>query len=100
MPGQVYNICSRPLFLTIAGGKHSVLAEPPTHLLLLICFHMTELAGFGFTKNFRLFVGQVARGSTCLNVFTLVHNYTMLVKRNATLIHEFFVSSLEEVDQL
>ena len=24
----------------------------------------------------------------------------MLVKRNATLIHEFFVSSLEEVDQL
>ncbi len=26
--------------------------------------------------------------------------YTMLVKRNATLIHEFFVSSLEEVDQL
>ncbi len=26
--------------------------------------------------------------------------YTMLVKRNATLIHEFFVASLEEVDQL
>ena len=25
---------------------------------------------------------------------------TMLVKRNATLIHEFFVSSLEGVDQL
>ncbi len=25
---------------------------------------------------------------------------TMLVKRNATLIHEFIVSSLEEVDQL
>ncbi len=25
---------------------------------------------------------------------------TMLVKRNATLIHEFFVSSVEEVDQL
>ncbi len=28
------------------------------------------------------------------------HTCTMLVKRNATLIHEFFASSLEEVDQL
>ena len=29
-----------------------------------------------------------------------ITSFTMLVKRNATLIQEFFVSSLEEVDQL